>query len=168
MRPSQFLLIATSFSHLRISHLSSVTLPNAQCLVLSGTTAAIAPILSSACGVRARIDASTWKHTRCHSLMDNATRGLHLAQEVLSIEFVKLVSNLFEAFAFRFLFGVSESVVCEEHKTCGECQRDPGCGWLADDSKTGLGLCIRGTSTGPLEPKPENSTWYFIDCPGKF
>lgn len=59
----------------------------------------------------------------------------------------------------------AESVVCEEHKTCGECQRDPGCGWLADDSKTGLGLCIRGTSTGPLEPKPENSTWYFIDCP---
>ncbi|KAF1749186.1 hypothetical protein GCK72_025653 [Caenorhabditis remanei] len=59
----------------------------------------------------------------------------------------------------------AESSICEEHKTCGECQRDPGCGWLADDSKTGLGLCIRGAATGPLEGKPENSTWHFIDCP---
>ncbi|CAO4387133.1 unnamed protein product [Caenorhabditis nigoni] len=59
----------------------------------------------------------------------------------------------------------AESSVCEEHKTCGECQRDPGCGWLADDSKTGLGLCTPGAATGPLEPKPANSTWYFTDCP---
>ncbi|CAI2358253.1 unnamed protein product [Caenorhabditis sp. 36 PRJEB53466] len=59
----------------------------------------------------------------------------------------------------------AESSICEEHKTCGECQRDPGCGWLADDSKTGLGLCVQGKSTGPLEPLPENRTWHFIDCP---
>uniref|UniRef100_A0A8R1DM70 Uncharacterized protein n=1 Tax=Caenorhabditis japonica TaxID=281687 RepID=A0A8R1DM70_CAEJA len=59
----------------------------------------------------------------------------------------------------------AESSVCEEHKTCGECQRDPGCGWLADESKTGLGLCTKGTAGGPIVAKPPGSTWFFIDCP---
>ncbi|CAB3400218.1 unnamed protein product [Caenorhabditis bovis] len=59
----------------------------------------------------------------------------------------------------------AESGVCSQHKTCAECQRSPECGWLADDSKTGLGKCVEGTSQGPLHETGSNQKWHFIECP---
>ncbi|CAI5455845.1 unnamed protein product [Caenorhabditis angaria] len=60
---------------------------------------------------------------------------------------------------------MAESSICEVHKTCAECQRAPECGWLADDSGTGLGSCVEGTSSGPLTPGKIEEKWHFVDCP---
>ncbi|CAJ0947291.1 unnamed protein product, partial [Mesorhabditis belari] len=59
-----------------------------------------------------------------------------------------------------------ESAICEDHKTCQECQTQPGCGWIDDGSETGLGECVQGSSDGPQNKtlsSPEK--WFFTDCP---
>lgn len=53
-------------------------------------------------------------------------------------------------------------------KTCSDCQTiSPRCGWCDDDSGTGLGRCIPGMNSGPLDASVcSSSQWYFTGEPG--
>lgn len=58
---------------------------------------------------------------------------------------------------------------CSKQKTCAECQRvGPKCGWCDDGSGTGLGRCLSGSLSGPLNatlcPSDGRSEWYFTNC----
>lgn len=61
------------------------------------------------------------------------------------------------------LTGVSQ---CSFYKTCSQCRDDPACGWCDDGSSTGLGKCLDGGDSGPLDQMecPANH-WYFTHCP---
>ncbi|XP_014667846.1 PREDICTED: attractin-like protein 1 [Priapulus caudatus] len=66
-------------------------------------------------------------------------------------------------------------VLCSEQKTCEECHQRPGCGWCNDDADTGLGVCMDGGDTGPVNvtvsgdlPVPPGQCagkWHFSSCP---
>lgn len=55
---------------------------------------------------------------------------------------------------------------CSFYKTCSQCRDDPACGWCDDGSQTGLGKCLDGGDSGPLEQMecPANH-WHFTHCP---
>ena len=55
---------------------------------------------------------------------------------------------------------------CSFYKTCAGCRDDPACGWCDDGSETGLGKCLDGGDSGPLDLMecPANH-WYFTHCP---
>ncbi|KAM9817295.1 attractin-like protein 1 [Neosynchiropus ocellatus] len=72
---------------------------------------------------------------------------------------------------------------CSGLKTCFQCLEQPECGWCADPSSTGKGLCIEGSFRGPMKrvgkldkypgmvldhsicPKDKGYEWAFIQCP---
>uniref|UniRef100_A0A6G1SGD8 Attractin n=1 Tax=Aceria tosichella TaxID=561515 RepID=A0A6G1SGD8_9ACAR len=68
---------------------------------------------------------------------------------------------------------------CSDIETCDACLSNPRCGWLNDQSQSGLGRCLDGTSSGPLantnanlfEPnittKSEGplANWFYTSCP---
>lgn len=67
---------------------------------------------------------------------------------------------------------------CSDIETCDVCLSNPRCGWLNDQSQTGLGKCLDGTSTGPLTNTNTNlfelnitkneaplSNWFYTSCP---
>ncbi|XP_061412599.1 attractin-like protein 1 isoform X1 [Lethenteron reissneri] len=70
---------------------------------------------------------------------------------------------------------------CAGHRTCSRCLDEPGCGWCNDASRTGRGLCLEGSSRGPLRlgsaPGADSAVdpalcradhgheWAFIQCP---
>ncbi|XP_071506476.1 attractin-like protein 1 [Diadema antillarum] len=64
---------------------------------------------------------------------------------------------------------------CADHLTCGDCEADPACGWCDSGMRTGLGTCMEGSYTGPINvegPEPvldynlcPASNWYFVQCP---
>ncbi|CAJ0564969.1 unnamed protein product, partial [Mesorhabditis spiculigera] len=60
-----------------------------------------------------------------------------------------------------------ESATCQDHKTCQECQSQPGCGWIDDGSETGLGDCVQGSDNGPRNSSIEvaDGQWFFTACP---
>lgn len=63
---------------------------------------------------------------------------------------------------------------CSELSTCEVCQENPACGWCDDVSNTGLGTCMEGGNSGPVEmngttpvlrlDKCPVSRWYFTEC----
>lgn len=59
---------------------------------------------------------------------------------------------------------------CEMQKTCMDCQLvGPRCGWCDDGSNTGLGTCLRGSDSGPLDAiRCPINRWYFTGEPIKF
>ncbi|XP_078668926.1 attractin-like protein 1 [Branchiostoma floridae x Branchiostoma belcheri] len=65
---------------------------------------------------------------------------------------------------------------CSALRTCEACQEQPQCGWCDDGSQTGLGVCMEGSSAGPMVGGSGgdfhlNTTvcpvnrWYFTSCP---
>ncbi|XP_053720567.1 attractin-like protein 1 isoform X1 [Synchiropus splendidus] len=72
---------------------------------------------------------------------------------------------------------------CSGLKTCFQCLEQPDCGWCADPSSTGKGLCVEGSFRGPMKrvgkldkylsmvlepsicPKDKGNEWAFIECP---
>ncbi|KAM9772814.1 attractin-like protein 1 [Syngnathus typhle] len=72
---------------------------------------------------------------------------------------------------------------CSGLRTCGQCLEQPECGWCADPSSTGKGLCTEGSYRGPMKrpakqgqshdmslepavcPKDKGYEWSFIHCP---
>ncbi|XP_041477758.1 attractin-like protein 1 isoform X4 [Lytechinus variegatus] len=64
--------------------------------------------------------------------------------------------------------------ICSDYQTCAECQGDPGCGWCDAGNRDGLGACMTGSYTGPinteLDPVVDYAMcpaqrWYFVQCP---
>ncbi|XP_030841397.1 attractin-like protein 1 isoform X3 [Strongylocentrotus purpuratus] len=65
--------------------------------------------------------------------------------------------------------------ICTNYQTCQECQGDPACGWCDGGNRDGLGACMEGSYTGPvntaLEPVVVDygmcpaQRWYFVQCP---
>lgn len=59
--------------------------------------------------------------------------------------------------------GVSQ---CSFYKTCSQCRDDPACGWCDDGSRTGLGKCLDGGDSGPLDQMEcAANHWHFTHCP---
>jgi hypothetical protein len=67
---------------------------------------------------------------------------------------------------------------CSDIETCDMCLSNPRCGWLNDQSQTGLGRCLEGTSSGPLTNTNTNlfelnitrigtslTNWFYTSCP---
>ncbi|XP_037091277.1 attractin-like protein 1 [Pollicipes pollicipes] len=54
---------------------------------------------------------------------------------------------------------------CNAHQTCERCQEDPGCGWCDNGSGTGVGSCLAGGFSGPLDQQCPNKLWNFLSCP---
>ncbi|XP_032889833.1 attractin-like protein 1 isoform X1 [Amblyraja radiata] len=70
---------------------------------------------------------------------------------------------------------------CSGLRTCEQCLEHPGCGWCNDPTNTGRGLCLEGSSRGPMKsagkntqemtldtalcPKDKSNEWAFIQCP---
>ncbi|XP_056005895.1 attractin-like protein 1 isoform X1 [Ostrea edulis] len=63
---------------------------------------------------------------------------------------------------------------CSDLHSCKECQSNPMCGWCNDPSNTGIGRCMEGGASGPVNHTDHQLTdlsrcpanqWFFIDCP---
>ncbi|KAK9729796.1 Laminin EGF domain [Popillia japonica] len=68
--------------------------------------------------------------------------------------------------------GNEEKSQCSFYLTCTQCRDDPACGWCDDGSKTGLGACMPGGSSGPtlhIQSLPSTTCtsdrWHFTTCP---
>lgn len=64
---------------------------------------------------------------------------------------------------------------CSDLHSCKDCQSNPLCGWCNDPSNTGIGRCVEGGASGPVNQTNHQMTdlsicpisqWYFVDCPG--
>ncbi|XP_062573722.1 attractin-like protein 1, partial [Saccostrea cucullata] len=63
---------------------------------------------------------------------------------------------------------------CSDLHSCKDCQSNPLCGWCNDPSNTGIGRCMEGGASGPVNQtnshltdlsKCPASQWFFINCP---
>lgn len=66
------------------------------------------------------------------------------------------------------------STRCADLHSCKDCQSNPLCGWCNDPSNTGIGRCVEGGASGPVNQTNHQITdlsicpisqWYFVDCP---
>ncbi|XP_061186273.1 attractin-like protein 1 isoform X2 [Saccostrea echinata] len=63
---------------------------------------------------------------------------------------------------------------CSDLHSCKDCQSNPMCGWCNDPSNTGIGRCMEGGASGPVNQTDHQLTdlskcpanqWFFINCP---
>nr|XP_022341694.1 attractin-like protein 1 isoform X2 [Crassostrea virginica] len=63
---------------------------------------------------------------------------------------------------------------CSDLHSCKDCQGNPLCGWCNDPSNTGIGKCLEGGASGPVNQSDHRLTdlgrcpasqWFFVDCP---
>ncbi|KAK3590248.1 hypothetical protein CHS0354_041323 [Potamilus streckersoni] len=64
---------------------------------------------------------------------------------------------------------------CSDMHTCEECKMNPSCGWCNDVSNTGVGKCMSGSASGPLDLSFKHPVvnhticpverWHFVKCP---
>lgn len=97
--------------------------------------------------------------------MVNAKLGLLQQIQIMHVNLVRVFINILK---IKLFFLILDPYDCELQKTCTECQTiGPRCGWCDDGSGTGLGRCMAGTSSGPLEVNSCSvNQWYFTGEPG--